>query len=164
MSPHCLTSHCVLPESPEFPIFQCFDGTLKGKHSSKCQVTCNQKKNVTFNNVEIRYYPVIIGDNPSVSDGCPVTIDWEPIGISLASLDEFETFRFKSRRHYSKLLMNEMTRYHLLLDAGYNVFDILDGERSAKLLKSERMFSYYTKVAQCKKNTNEESTTSSRRF
>ena len=164
MSPHCLTSHCVLPESPEFPIFPCFDGTLKGKQSSKCQATCNQKKCVTFNKVEIRYYPVIIGDNPSVSDGCPVTIDWEPIGISLASLDEFETFRLKSRRHCSKLSMNEMTRYHLLLDAGYNTFDILNGERSAKLLKSERMFSYYTKVTQCKNSTHEESTASTKSF
>jgi hypothetical protein len=29
--------------------------------------------------LEIRTYPNILGDNPAVSDGCPITLDWRPI-------------------------------------------------------------------------------------
>lgn len=107
----------------------------------------NQKQKVHFSNVEIRYYPMIIGDNPSVSDGCPVTIDWEPIGISLASLDEFENVRRNTRRHYSDIIMDKSARYDILVSSGHDSTDIFKAQRSSKSMRNERMLnSFHSRV------------------
>ena len=158
MSPNCLTTTCLLPESHgDILTGQCWSVSLKGKHSEKHKEVSNQRNHVRFTNVEVKYYPIIIGDSPSVSDGCPVTIDWEPIGISVATVNEFEIFRRNTRRHCSDIKLNELARYEILLDAGYNAFDILEGQRLARQLKSERMSSFYTKVILNKSTTGAES-------
>jgi hypothetical protein len=106
-----------------------------------------EHQKVNFTNVEIKYYPMIIGDSPSVSDGCPVTMNWKPIGISVASVDEFENVRLDTRRHYSDMIMDKDVRYNILLSSGHDSVDIFKAQRLSKSIKSEqKVNSFHSRV------------------
>lgn len=51
-------------------------------------------KSVSFRNVEIREYKVILGDNPAVrSGGPPVQIDWTPLSSCTLSVEDHQASR-----------------------------------------------------------------------
>lgn len=78
------------------------------------------QRKVQFTDVHVKYYVMTIGDSPSVTEGCPLTLEWEPIGISQASVDEFERVRQPQRRDYEDIWLNSKTRLDILLDAGHS--------------------------------------------
>ena len=47
---------------------------------------------VKFSSVKIREYPMIPGDNPSVSNGPPLTMDWTASKTFSVTIDRFEDF------------------------------------------------------------------------
>lgn len=53
----------------------------------------NKFLNVSFADVEIRTHEMILGDNPAVTAGPPLTITWDPISVVSISVDEFEEQR-----------------------------------------------------------------------
>ena len=48
-------------------------------------------KKVWFDTVEIKYHKVILGDNPSVSDGAPITIHWKYHTREVLDISNFES-------------------------------------------------------------------------
>ncbi len=48
---------------------------------------------VTFSHVEVRSFPIILGDNPACCDGPPLTIDWDPMSCHKIQLDKYENIR-----------------------------------------------------------------------
>merc|ERR1711935_918175 len=74
--------------------------------------------NVTFGDLTIIEYPIILGDNPACT-GCPITIDWEPIGKHTRNLELYEYTRTQSRQSRRKLVIPVQKRSQMLLDAGY---------------------------------------------
>ena len=48
-------------------------------------------KTVQFSNLEIRTYPLTLGDNPSVSSGPPLTLDWNHETTHTFSVDAYES-------------------------------------------------------------------------
>jgi hypothetical protein len=48
------------------------------------------KKHVGFDKVEVKYHKIILGDNPGVSDGAPITIHWKPHHREVMNVDDFE--------------------------------------------------------------------------
>merc|ERR1711907_188022 len=87
----------------------------------------SESKNVSFaSNITIQEHAIIMGDNPSC-DGCPITIDWEPIGTQTRNLELFEYTRADSRRrNKKKLSLPVQTRSRILLDAGYTHKQIVE--------------------------------------
>ena len=64
----------------------------------------NTKSRVTFLIVEVREYECVLGDNPSVSSGPPVSIGWEYNSThSLVSVDNYENMK-NSRKTEAKRL------------------------------------------------------------
>lgn len=49
-----------------------------------------QPKTVNFGRLEFREYPIIMGANPSVSEGVPVTIDWDHFGEYDVDIESYE--------------------------------------------------------------------------
>lgn len=81
-----------------------------------------QLKKVIFDDVEIREYPHILGDNPAVSEGVPLTIGWKPINSYSIDIDLFESMRCPIRRRGRKqLLISSMRRVQSLVEAGYSL-------------------------------------------
>jgi len=72
---------------------------------------------VGFDSVQLREYPYVLGCNPSVQSGYPLTLAWCPISDVTQSIDRFEE-QHPPRRHEMKS-MSETEREAFLREAGY---------------------------------------------
>lgn len=88
---HPLTSNCRNSECIQQEIK---DASKSSRRPDSCLSSTSKK--VTFKSLEIRSYPIILGDNPNCSHGPPIQIDWEPFRTKKFSIDEYEARR-KSR-------------------------------------------------------------------
>lgn len=59
-----------------------------------------QLKRVSFANLEVRQYPIILGDHPDCSNGPPVTIGWEYEHCGNIDVTAYESIRRKRRSSY----------------------------------------------------------------
>ena len=59
--------------------------------TSSSTETKKNPKTVQFCNLEIRTYPLTLGDNPSVSSGPPLTLDWNHETTHTFSVDAYES-------------------------------------------------------------------------
>jgi len=79
------------------------------------------KKSVSFGAIQIREYDRVLGDNPDVRVGPPVSIGWDFVQLDDMALDHYETTRPKKKLY---LRMSSITRKNLLK----NVFDVPEEE------------------------------------
>jgi len=89
----------------------------KKTSSSEEDMKC-KKRNVSklsFSSVTIRSYAMTLGDNPSVTLGPPLTIEWEHFDSLTTSLDDYELKRGPSRNRASYkipyILREQILRY-----------------------------------------------------
>jgi hypothetical protein len=75
----------------------------------------DKKSIVRFEQVWIREYAQTLGDNPSVSYGPPITLDWFFQEMEPISLEAYEAYRGPRRRTLRQMCMNYYTRRNLLL-------------------------------------------------
>jgi hypothetical protein len=95
-------------------------------------------KKVRFGHLVITEFPIILGDNPAVSAGAPVTIDWTPQNESSFSIMAYEECKPKRRRRRRKLLISVSNRTLLLLVAGYSIDEIGNASTNAQDIKFGR--------------------------
>lgn len=73
------------------------------------------KRNVSFSHLQVREYDITLGDNPSVSSGLPISLDWSYNPKErVASIEAFEAVRI--RRNSSDLVLSDRQRDGLLND------------------------------------------------
>ena len=105
-------------------------------HSSYYQ---QQRKKVQFTTVLVRTYDQCVGDNPSVSYGTPVQLDWHYEQYTPIALDAFEASRSGLRRSPRRLAMNCYQRRNLLLHRfGCTEPELVAAERAANKIKTQR--------------------------
>jgi len=99
-------------------------------------------KEVGFGRIAFREYPIIMGGNPSVSEGVPVTLDWEFFNEYDVEVDTYEiaankefTYTAGSRR-CPKLDVAE--RAQMLLRQGYSMRDIVECTLEVLDIKEKR--------------------------
>lgn len=113
------------------------------------------RRSVGFGNITIHEFPIIIGDNPAVCSGPPVTIDWAPVydnenddgdtydcynckhRPSVVSVDDYEKHR-PTPRVKSELNMPPSYRTELLRRQGYSRREILHGSKTAAVIRGRR--------------------------
>ena len=100
------------------------------KTGSDSEPICTSKKNVSFNNLCIREFDIIMGDNPSCSEGPPLSLGWEHGDDLVFDLDDYECKR-KPRRTPAQMKMGSEYRWKLLQS--------LDEQNSSKEVSSRRM-------------------------
>lgn len=96
-----------------------------------------------FGTVQVYEFPIVVGDNPEVSKGCPVTIDWEPKTTSEVEVNKYEYHKARRRsnnnaREKDELKLTEDERLQLLLDAGFSSAEIAKGTTQADTIKKLR--------------------------
>ena len=75
------------------------------------------QKSVQFSTLEIRTYPVTLGDNPSVSCGPPLTLDWNYTTTHTFGVESYESQRPPtSRRKLSEMALPQSLRIELLCE------------------------------------------------
>lgn len=71
-------------------------------------------RQVKFNAIEIREYPMTLGDHPNCSYGPPVTLDWDYEELGLIDVNHYELAR-PNRRNLRQMMMNYYHRKNLLM-------------------------------------------------
>lgn len=97
----------------------------------------SQTARVTFTTVEFRTHCIILGDNPSVSSGPPVTIGWKSVESQSLNLSEYEEFR-EPRREKCDLILPRMTRTQWLRAAGYARSEMKAVDDQVQVIKKHR--------------------------
>mmetsp|Transcript_6075 Transcript_6075/g.14716 ORF Transcript_6075/g.14716 Transcript_6075/m.14716 type:complete len:142 (+) Transcript_6075:118-543(+) len=96
-----------------------------------------QQKQVTFGDLTITEFPIIMGYNPACQ-GCPITIGWEPMGTHTRNLELYEYTRGPNRVSRRKLVIPVQKRSQMLLDAGYTQEQIIKRALQVAEIKNER--------------------------
>ena len=101
----------------------------------------NKSSHVSFENVEIRRYPMILGDNPSCRCGCPVSLGWEYEEIPTISVDDYEDYRIKHRprrqgKQLYQLILNYYQRQDIFGRMGLDPIELK--QRGREMLKIQR--------------------------
>ena len=69
------------------------------------------KKNVRWGEVVVYEFPNILGDNPAVSGGVPLTIAWKHVAVNTHSVDYNDFLRLeKPRRKRKDLVLSSAQR------------------------------------------------------
>jgi len=127
------------------------DGKLKSSLKTS-STRGKQTYSVAFSDMEVRSYPLILGDNPSVSYGPPVCLDWKHESVENVSIDFYEENRGR-RRKMSEMNLNYYARMDLLKESGYTEEEIKNADRSASRTKLKREITrmflpyYYVEMA-----------------
>ena len=92
---------------------------------------------VAFTTIEIKEYPIIIGDNPSVTKGVPVTIAWTPVETRRCTVDTYEK-KIPSPRSMKELKMPSSYRVDPMQRPGFTSDEILRGTKAANITRNCR--------------------------
>jgi len=92
--------------------------------------------------LEVREYPMVLGDNPSCCEGPPVTLDWahDPKTMFILDVDTFEKLRGE-RRPTSQMILSRSVRERSLLKIGFSKKDMVEVVRQIRKDKHSRMVS-----------------------
>lgn len=88
----------------------------------------NRSKSVGFKDIEIRSYPVVPGDHPCCTTGCPLSLGWEYSNEHVCSIDEYEASR-SPRRSREDLKTSWDQRRSMLKEVGVSEGDLKRAER-----------------------------------
>jgi hypothetical protein len=98
-------------------------------------------KRVAFSTVSVHLHSMTLGDNPAVSAGVPVQIDWTPTESFTKALDEYEKGKDtgdRPSRSVQQLRIGPTRRENLLKEAGEDRGDVLCVLRSIALIQASR--------------------------
>ena len=96
-----------------------------------------QGRTVSFSTLAMREYPIIVGQNPAVMLGAPLTIDWTYGGEVTCSVDDYEKTRPKPRSMIELRIPASM-RNDILKRSGYSRNEIMAGIKQANIGRNRR--------------------------
>jgi hypothetical protein len=108
--------------------------------SAKAKATM-KKPRVAFSQVQVRMYPITLGENPGGVEGPPLELSWDYFTLAAASVDEFERHRVRpkyQRRSLHALWITPQRRCALLLQAGFSKNEIVDATNSVTAERTAR--------------------------
>ena len=102
-----------------------------------------ERRSVHFASVEIRVYYQTIGDNPAVTYGPPIMLDWEYDELSPVTIEEYEAARPASslggvRRDATSLFLSSMDRRRILKKRGVTEEELNRAAQEAERIRKER--------------------------
>jgi hypothetical protein len=116
------------------------------RDDSKSKDTCERK--VTFDSVQVRFYSQTLGDNPSVSCGPPITLDWhyeEELPMDIA---EHQGSRVITRGQPRRFCLNYYQRCNILTYyCGFTKTEIKRAERQVDKARSQRKITVFLSQA-----------------
>mmetsp|Transcript_26950 Transcript_26950/g.41292 ORF Transcript_26950/g.41292 Transcript_26950/m.41292 type:complete len:216 (+) Transcript_26950:95-742(+) len=101
--------------------------SLLSRHHIQVPTKSIKQRKIRFSDIEIREYSIILGDNPSVSCGAPITISWnhDEDTTEIIDVDDFEERRAKSRKNQEDLRIKSCTREVWLRKAGFSTAELI---------------------------------------
>jgi hypothetical protein len=97
----------------------------------------SENKKVHFSTIDLHVHRLVLGDNPSISSGPPLTIGWRSEFSTQLSVDEYEQHHPDRRGKYA-LQVPRSLREDWLKDEGYSRSEMKEAETSALVVKAHR--------------------------
>jgi hypothetical protein len=97
----------------------------------------SERRSVKFSTIEVRSHPMIMGDNPSVSSGPPVTIDWEHQDVEQFDVSDYEKSK-PIKRSKREIIIPAHLRESSLRDQGYARSEIAQVGKEVNRIKKCR--------------------------
>jgi len=94
-------------------------------------------KSVTFGRVEIHEHEIQLGDNPSVSKGPPITLQWRARQTDVISVEEYEQSKPPSRCKH-EMLLPRFVREDMLRHQGYSRSELKEAVEAVKKIQENR--------------------------
>jgi len=110
--------------------------------SSSNHKSPQMRKNISFSTLEVRSYDVTLGDNPGVSNGPPVSLDWNYEDSQHINLDEYESLR-APRRSKEEMRLDSQSR-QIVLSSRFTSKDLMAATDIARQIRIQRKKSYKT--------------------
>eukprot|EP00553_Chaetoceros_curvisetus_P008630 CAMPEP_0204617062 /NCGR_PEP_ID=MMETSP0717-20131115/4142_1 /ASSEMBLY_ACC=CAM_ASM_000666 /TAXON_ID=230516 /ORGANISM="Chaetoceros curvisetus" /LENGTH=167 /DNA_ID=CAMNT_0051630481 /DNA_START=197 /DNA_END=700 /DNA_ORIENTATION=+ len=92
---------------------------------------------VKFQDIKIRNYSMVLGDNPSCTYGPPVSLDWDYDERSAVCIDEYEEKRGRRRKTY-QMQIPAVHRRRILEQSGHTEDEMKYTEAEMKKIKKGR--------------------------
>jgi len=109
------------------------DGILSDKITTKCP------RMVRFSTVEVREYAMILGDNPAVSRGPPLTLDWTPLSRAFFDVERHIVMNPEPRRKIGEMVMPSVLREMLLKKSGYSTSEMFASTKQTNIVRAQRL-------------------------
>ena len=93
---------------------------------------------VRFDTITIKEYKPTCGDNPAVSEGPPIQLDWENSEPYYRTVDEYEEERQEERRVPSQLRIPVYVRKEILVYFGHSQEEIKRCTKKAEVIRKRR--------------------------
>eukprot|EP00980_Cylindrotheca_fusiformis_P017219 scaffold5301_cov126-Cylindrotheca_fusiformis.AAC.2 len=124
-------SYATIVETPAASVIEHTQQSPPQRHNLEAE-----GNHVRFSSVEVREFPVCMGDNPGSFAGVPVSIEWEPSVTSIVPVDDFESVR--SRLGLAQLRLDPLERVKRLKNAGYSAHEIREGTKLVDQARTRR--------------------------
>jgi hypothetical protein len=106
------------------------------KEEEPQQVDVEAENHVRFSSVEVREYPICMGDNPSSFRGVPISMGWDFFASKTLPVDDFE---LRPRRlQMQEFRMAPLQRVLILKRVGYSGHEIKEGTAKVNELRARR--------------------------
>jgi len=108
--------------------------------ASNCCSQDEGKKAVTFGNLEIREYDIVIGDHPCCTSGLPLSLGWDYTEHDILPVDEYEACRSRSLsgKELRRLPSHERKE---MLEERYSATELRHAERRVHRSRAELLSS-----------------------
>ncbi|KAG7349044.1 hypothetical protein IV203_011641 [Nitzschia inconspicua] len=104
----------------------------------------SKHRRVSFRTIEIQEYAIIPGENPAVTMGIPLTIDWTPLARISCDLEQYEAQRSQPPRSMVELRIPMLQRYHMLKNLHFSHREIHQHVRAATIGRNQRKRTHAT--------------------
>jgi len=97
-------------------------------------------RTASFGTLEIREYPITLGDNPGGGKGPPVSLDWEhnENRTKVISLETYEDMRPPRRGRRDMHMADNLRRWRLLRENGYTMDELDKASSDAENVRRQR--------------------------
>jgi hypothetical protein len=113
------------------------EGVVKKETSSMTTADSNYKKAVSFGLIQVREYNRVVGDNPTVRVGPPMSIGWEFVQKQAVPVDDYE--KIKHPNTSDLRIMGSITRKSILrYEFDVSLEDIRAAEKIIRKIQRQR--------------------------
>lgn len=104
------------------------------------RVASRKQSCIHFSTIEIRLYHRRVGDNPSVPDGPPLSMDWNCFASQVLDLNDYEEKHPTTELlHKNEMLLSALEREDWLREAGHSSSEIFEATRLATKARNQRL-------------------------
>lgn len=104
------------------------------------QTSKRRSSKIQFSTVEVRQYERVLGDNPGVSSGPPVSIGWKHFEdrTMVLPIDEYEYYHGACTEDQCEMILTRFERETMLLELGYTEKELVKSIRENYKVKNKR--------------------------